>query len=407
MEKQKNIPQLRFPEFDGEWKIEATGNYIDLISGYAFKGDEISEDSDGIPILRGINITEGVIRHSDDIDRYFSGDISQLKKYLLKKGDIVLGMDGSKVGKNVAIISAQDENSLLIQRVAKINSNPKSDYRFIFQRIFSSIFHQYVDVVNTSSGIPHISLQQIRDFKVGYPTLSEQQKIAFFFTAIDQKILQLKQKKFLLEQYKKGVMQKIFSQEIRFKDENGQGFPRWEKKKLGEIGTVQMCKRIFANQTEESGEVPFYKIGTLGSLANAYISRELFNTYKSKYNYPKEGHTLITCSGTVGKCVQFDGHDSYYQDSNIVWIDNTDKNVSNDFLFLLLSNYKWDKLNSTTITRIYTSDLKVLQFRFPTLKEQQKITEFLSAINSKICYTQIWIEKAELWKKGLLQNMFV
>lgn len=201
-------------------------------------------------------------------------------------------------------------------------------------------------------------------------------------------------------------MQKIFSQLIRFRDDNGQEFPKWEKKRLGEIGSVQMCKRIFAHQTEKSGEVPFYKIGTLGNVPDAFISRELFNEYKSKYNYPHEGYTLITCSGTVGKCVQFDGHDSYYQDSNIVWIDNTDKDVLNDFLFLLLSSYKWEELNSTTITRIYTSDLKVLQFSFPNLKEQLRIANFLSAIDDKINHTQKQIERADLWKKGLMQQMF-
>ena len=172
-------------------------------------------------------------------------------------------------------------------------------------------------------------------------------------------------------------MQKIFSQHIRIIDDDGTEFPKWTEKRLGDLGSIRMCKRIFTEQTQEIGEVPFYKIGTVGGVADAYITKELFTQYKTKYNYPKKGQTLITCSGTVGKCVQFDGHDSYYQDSNIIWIDNSDENVLDDFLYILLSNYKWGKLNSTTITRIYTNDLKVLKFKFTWKTEKHKIDKFL------------------------------
>jgi len=132
MEKQMNVPKLRFPEFEGEWEKQPIGNFIDLLSGYAFKGEEISEDSDGKPLLRGINISEGYIRHNAEIDRYYTGNFTKLIKYLLKEGDLVIGMDGSKVGKNVALISKENENSLLIQRVARIRSNGSAEYTDIF-----------------------------------------------------------------------------------------------------------------------------------------------------------------------------------------------------------------------------------------------------------------------------------
>jgi type I restriction enzyme S subunit len=119
-----------------KWEKGKMGSLIDLISGYPFDGNDISENESGTSILRGINITEGYIRHSKEIDRYYCDDINNVSKYLLKKGDLVIGMDGSKVGKNSALISEMDEGSLLIQRVARIRSNAKSNIGFLFQIVF-------------------------------------------------------------------------------------------------------------------------------------------------------------------------------------------------------------------------------------------------------------------------------
>ena len=140
-----------------------------------------------------------------------------MEKLFLEVDDLVLGMDGSKVGKNVALVTEKDKGSLLIQRVARLRANDQSDIRYIYQQIFSNKFHRYVDVVNTSSGIPHISAKQIKEFKIGFPSITEQKKIASFLSSVDDKIQKLNRKKELLEEYKKGVMQKIFSQELRFK----------------------------------------------------------------------------------------------------------------------------------------------------------------------------------------------
>src|SRR3546814_4405737 len=92
-----------------------------------------------------------------------------------------------------------------------------------------------------------------------------------------------------------------------------------------------MCKRVFASETNPLGGVPFYKIGTLGGVPGAYITKELFEDYRSRYSFPRVGEILITCSGTVGKCLRYDGSDAYFQDSNIVWIDNPAGAIGNDF----------------------------------------------------------------------------
>ncbi|WP_267524948.1 restriction endonuclease subunit S [Campylobacter sp. MG1] len=159
---------------------------------------------------------------------------------------------------------------------------------------------------------------------------------------------------------------------------------RWEEVRLGDICSIQMCKRIFKDETTQEGEIPFYKIGTIGDKADAYISKELFLEYKNKFNYPKKGEVLITCSGTVGKCIVFDGHDSYYQDSNIVWLRLKDNIMDNSFLYYFLSNHKWDNLGQTTIKRIYSDDLKNITIKLPPLKEQEKIAEILSSCDEHI-----------------------
>ena len=180
----------------------------------------------------------------------------------------------------------------------------------------------------------------------------------------------------------------------------------WKESKLGDFTNVLMCKRIFANQTSESYEVPFYKIGTIGGTPDTFISRELFEEYKSKYNYPRTGEILITCSGTVGKCIIFNGEDSYFQDSNIVWLDNPNNVVNNNFLYYVLSNVDWSRLNSTTIVRIYGDNLRQIKIKYPTEKEQIKIINTLSLLDKKIELQSKKIEDLKLFKSSQIINFF-
>ena len=166
-----------------------------------------------------------------------------------------------------------------------------------------------------------------------------------------------------------------------------------------------MCKRIMAAQTNTEGGVPFYKIGTIGGKADAYISKDLFDEYKRKYSYPNKGEVMITCAGTVGKCIIYDGEDSYYQDSNIVWIDNPNEIISNDFLYHLLSNINWSYLNSTTIVRIYNDDLRNLKLCCPRLDEQKKIARFLSLINERIATQNRIIEDLKKLKSAIVETI--
>ena len=165
-----------------------------------------------------------------------------------------------------------------------------------------------------------------------------------------------------------------------------------------------MCKRIFANQTTSEGEVPFYKIGTIGDKADAYISKKLFEEYKQRYNYPKCGEVMITCAGTVGKTILYNGQDAYYQDSNIVWISNPRKIYSNEFLNYLLNRVDWSKLNSTTITRIYNDNLRELHITFPSREEQDKIVSLLTRIDDRIDTQSKIIEELTTLRSALIEE---
>ena len=167
-----------------------------------------------------------------------------------------------------------------------------------------------------------------------------------------------------------------------------------------------MCKRILASQTNTEEGVPFYKIGTIGNAPDAYISKELFDDYKTKYNYPHKGEVMITCAGTVGKCVIYDGKDAYYQDSNIVWIDNPSQCISNSFLYHLLAKVDWRKLNSTTIIRIYNDDLRNLKLNYPQIEEQQKISRLLSLLDERIATQNKIIDKLQSLIKGIRNKLF-
>ena len=175
---------------------------------------------------------------------------------------------------------------------------------------------------------------------------------------------------------------------------------------MGDLCNVLMCKRILASQTNTEEGVPFYKIGTIGNAPDAYISKELFDDYKTKYNYPHKGEVMITCAGTVGKCVIYDGKDAYFQDSNIVWIDNPSQCISNSFLYHLLAKVDWRKLNSTTIIRIYNDDLRNLKLSYPQIEEQQKISRLLSFLDERIATQNKVIDKLQSLIKGIRNDMY-
>ena len=188
---------------------------------------------------------------------------------------------------------------------------------------------------------------------------------------------------------------------IRFK-----GFSdAWEQRKLGEIGSVSMCRRIFKEQTSETGDIPFYKIGTFGAEPDAFISRGLFEEYKSKYPYPKKGDILISASGSIGRTVEFAGNNEYFQDSNIVWLSH-DERLSNSFLKCFYSVVKWAGIEGSTIKRLYNDNILNTVIFMPSVPEQERIGLFFENLDYLITLHQRKFEKLTNVKKSMLEKMF-
>lgn len=160
----------------------------------------------------------------------------------------------------------------------------------------------------------------------------------------------------------------------------------WEQRKFSDVGSVAMCKRIFKEQTSDEGEVPFYKIGTFGGIPDAFISRKLFDEYKTKYPYPNKGDILISASGSIGRTVEFTGKDEYFQDSNIVWLKHGDE-IDNSFLKVLYSVVEWS-CEGSTIKRLYNDNFLKTNFMLPKIDEQIKLGAYFSSLDHLITLHQ-------------------
>ena len=152
----------------------------------------------------------------------------------------------------------------------------------------------------------------------------------------------------------------------------------WQTKTLGEIGKVSMCKRIFKEETTAIGDIPFYKIGTFGKEPDAFIPNQTYHEYRATYSFPKKGDVLISASGTIGRRLRYGGEPAYFQDSNIVWIDNDEQQVLNDYLYHFYGACEWNSTKGATISRLYNDNLRRIAIGFPkSLPEQQRIVGLL------------------------------
>ena len=178
--------------------------------------------------------------------------------------------------------------------------------------------------------------------------------------------------------------------------------------RLGEIGKISMCKRILKSQTNEFSGIPFYKISTFGGTPTVYIDEKIYREYKEKYSYPKKGDILISAAGTIGKTVIFDGEDSYFQDSNIVWIENDESKVTNQFLYYFLQTNPFITTNGSTIKRLYNDNLRDTKIpNVPSIQQQNQITDILGTLDQKIQINNQINQELEAMAKTLYDYWFV
>ena len=405
----KHLPKLRFPEFQNapEWDGKTLGDVSTILRGGSPRpiDEYITSDVDGLNWLKIGDVSQESKFVTHTKEKVLPAALSKTRE--VYPGDLILSNSMSFGRPYILKIKTCIHDGWIA--ITKIHDLVLSDY--LYYMISTPSSQTYFSKNAAGSGVQNLNADIIKLLPFSIPSIPEQQKIADCLTSLDDLIAAQSQKVEALQAYKKGLMQNLFPAEgesaprLRFPEFQSAG--EWEEKTLGELGDVFMCKRIFAEETNASDGVPFFKIGTLGGKPDAFISKDLFDEYKSKYNYPRKGEILITCSGTVGKCLAYDGSDAYYQDSNIVWIDNPTLEISNEFLHSILLNVDWGKLNSTTITRIYMSDLRNLSIVFPVnQKEQQRIAELLSALDEEISAQGESLAALKIHKRGVMQGLF-
>ncbi|GAA7527075.1 restriction endonuclease subunit S [Helicobacter pylori] len=254
--------------------------------------------------------------------------------------------------------------------------------------------------LGVGSGLKNIQLKALKDFEILLPPLNEQIAIANILSDVDRYLYSLDALILKKESVKKALSFELLSQRKRLKGFN----QNWQKVRLGDIGKPCMCKRVMKHQTTPYGEIPFYKIGTFGNTADAFISKKLFLECKAKYSFPKKGDILISASGTIGRAVIYDGKPAYFQDSNIVWIDNNETLVKNDFLFYAYSNIKWNT-EHTTILRLYNDNFRNTLIPLPPLNEQIAIANILSGLDHEIISLKNKKRQFENIKKALNHDL--
>lgn len=268
-----------------EMKKYKLGEIADIIVGYPFESAKFNTDGNGVLLVRGMNVSERFLRFGDEA-RYWNYITDDLKPYYLKENDIVIGMDGSKVGKNFALVKKEDLPLVLVQRVACIRAKRDYDQRYIWQYVSSKRFIGYVNTIKTGSSIPHISGNQISNFPIFVPDLQSQQKIAAVLSTLDDKIALNRRINAKLEQMAKRLYDHCF---VQFDFPNADGKPY--KSSGGKMEYNEVLKR----------EIPIgWDVGILSDIANITMGQ---SPEGSSYN--EDGKGTIFYQGSTDFGIRF------------------------------------------------------------------------------------------------------
>ena len=385
----RKVPKLRFKEFSDEWEEKKLGDLILLQRG-----------SSPRPIIKYIT------NSSDGVNWIKIGDTNKESKYItstsekitkegakksreVKKGEIILSNSMSYGRPFILKIDGYIHDGWFVIRKYEENFNKE----FLCQLLGSDFVQLQYKKVAAGGVVENISSELVNSVKVKVLSLKEQEKIANFLSNIDKKISLTEEKLELFREYKKGVMQKIFSQELRFKDSNGNDYPEWEEKRLGEILTSKSS--AISQNTLKNNEGIYSVYGAIGKIKN-------INFYENENEYIG----IVKDGAGVGRTFLCEKKSSVLGTLN--YLELKTKSIYLKFAYYILKQIDFSKyIVGSSIPHIYFKDYKNEKIQLPILEEQQKIADFLSSIDSKIESIGKELEGLKEFKKGLLQQMLV
>ena len=402
------MPVLRFKDKNGnnypDWEIVTLGDTKSSerhsLTGGPFGSDLKRADYTkiGVRIIQLQNIGDG-----DFIDSYkiytSTAKADQLKSCNIFPGEIIISKMGDPVARACMIPSNKDERYLMASDGIRLSVDPKKyDCKFIHECINHSNFRKKAISHSTGSTRKRIGLTDLRKLKFFVPLLREQKKIAAFLSSVDTKIQQLSKKKALLEKYKKGLMQKLFSQEIRFKDEQGKDYPDWEEKKVCEVFSIKRGNVLAVNQLKPSlGNGHIYPVFSSQTKNNGLLG------YYTNYLY-ESAITWTTDGANAGEVKYRDGK---FYCTNVCGVLLSDTGFANQCISEMLNKVTRKYVSYVGNPKLMNNIMATIEIYFPSVSEQIKISKFLSIIDNKMGIVTEQIRQAETFKKGLLQQMFI
>ena len=402
-------PKLRFKEFDGDWTSKQLGKIIGISSASrVFK--EQWQDS-GVPFFRTSDVVS-IFKNKENEKAYISLELFEelaKKSGKIKQGDLLVTGGGS-IGIPYLVPNDQplyfkDADLLWMKSSGIVEGS------FLYNFFISPKFREYLKSISHTGTISHFTIEQAKATPFGFPSKEEQTKIASFLSAVDEKISQLTQKHQLLSQYKQGMMQKLFSQQLRFKADDGSEFGEWETTTLGQTGKfIGGGTPSKENSEFWEGSIPWISSSDLTEESifkiniTRFISQNALNQSATKL-IPANSILIVSRVG-VGKVAITPNEICTSQDFTSLTLH---KGSSIFFAYLIksLTPYLLEMNQGTSIKGFIKDDLANLELKIPCIEEQTKIANFLSAIDQKIGVVAQQIEHAKQWKKGLLQQMFV
>ena len=399
MSKVAHTPQLRFPEFSGDWEEKKLSDISDVRDGTHESPKYVL---DGFPLITSKNLLSNGSIDFENINLVSEEDYTNInKRSKVDINDILFGMIGT-IGNPVIV----KETGFAIKNVALIKQQKELLNKFmIFYLSGNSIAKQFY-IENTGGTQKFLALGVIRSLKIKFPPDTEQQKIAAFLTAVDDKIEQLSKKQELLGEYKKGLMQQIFSQAIRFKADDGSTFPEWKEKKLGDIVRFENGK---GHEQNISKDGKFIVVNSKFISSQGRV-KKYTDTQKSPLNF---GDVVMVMSDVpngkaLAKCYYIEQDNLYSLNQRICGLKH--KLADTKFIYYRINRHKYFLSFDSGVGQTNLKKMEILNcpLNIPTdIKEQAKIANFLSSVDNKIEQMGKQLDESKQFKKALLQQMFV